>query len=309
MMLMLPWCFNCQPECSAVFKSALGGTGGCHGYPFFHFSNCSVATFSEGGGPRSGSADSGSDPACGLAQLYVLRLPTQARPRGLSPSPSAGTRIPQVAGTTRPARLPAQKLQASAALSICIGFAQFPLVPASSATSSPNLVARWVSRRLPLIWPENRACFGGYRGLGPSIAGEQPKLCRSAAGNPSSRSLRSHGRHSDGNATAPPDSAPFRSYFRATMRSQRIRVCAAVQVAAILRIPPRKTCDLMGASLTTRTRWLHAASTWHRLAQWYEPAACAKKTIRPLRIQMVNRASSRAHTRLELRAASAGRFG
>jgi len=82
------------------------GAGGCHGPPFFHFSNCSVATFSEGGGPRSGSADSGSDPACGLAQLYVLRLPTQARPRGLSPSPSAGFRFLQVAGATRPARLP-----------------------------------------------------------------------------------------------------------------------------------------------------------------------------------------------------------
>ena len=119
------------------------------------FSNCSVATFSEGGGPRSGSADSGSDPACGLAQLYVLRLPTQARPRGISPSPSAGTRFPQVAGMDRPARLPAQKLQASAAWTICIAFAHFPLVRAPSATSSPNLVDRWIhSRRLPLVWSE-----------------------------------------------------------------------------------------------------------------------------------------------------------
>ena len=256
-------------------------SGGCHGPPFFHFSNCSVATFSEGGGPRSCSADSGSDPACGLVQLYVLRLPTQARPRGLSPSPSAGFRIPQVAGATRPARLPAQKLQASAAWTICVVFALFPLVRAPSATSSPNLVARWVSRRLPLMRSENRAYFGGYRGLGPLIAGEQPKLCRSAAGNPSSRSLRSNGRRSDGSATAPPHSAPFRSHFRATMRLQRIRVCAAVQVAPILRIPPRKPCDLSGASLTTRTRGPHAASTWHQLAQWYEPAACAKVSIPP----------------------------
>jgi hypothetical protein len=250
-------------------------------YPFFHFSNCSVATFSEGGAPRSGSADSGSDPACGLVRLYVLRLPTQARPRGLSPSPSAGTRFLQVAGATRPARLPAQKLQASAAWTLYIGFAHFPLVRAPSPASSPNLVARWVSRRLPLMWPENRAYFGGYRGLVPSIAGERPNFCRSAAGNPSSRSLRSNGRHSDGNATAPPDSALFRSYFRATMRSQRIHVCASVQVAPILRIPPRKPCDLSGASLTTRTRRLHAVSTWHKLAQRHEPAACAKRSIPP----------------------------
>ena len=185
---------------------------------FFSFSNCSVATFAEGGGPRSGSADSGSDPACGLAQLYVLRLPMQARPRGLPPPFSAGFRIPQVAGATRPARLPAQKLQASAASTICIVFAPFPLVRAPSATSSPNLVARWGFRRLPLVRSEIRAYFGGYRGLGPLIAGEQPKLCRSAAGNPSSRSLRSNGRHPDGSATAPPDSAPFRTHFRAAMR-------------------------------------------------------------------------------------------
>ena len=170
-----------------------------------------MATFSEGVGPRYCPADSGSDPECGLAQLYVLRLPTQARPRGISPSPSAGIRFPQVAGMDRPARLPAQKLQASAAWTLCIVFALFPLVRAPSATSSPNLVARRVSRRLPLMRSENRAYFAGYRGLGPLIAGEQPKLCRSAAGNPSSRSLRSNGRHSDGNATVPPDSAPFRS--------------------------------------------------------------------------------------------------
>ena len=221
-----------------------------------------MATFSEGGGPRSGSADSGSDPECGLAQLYVLRLPTQARPRGISPSPSAGTRFPQVAGMDRPARLSAQKLQASAAWTLCIGFAPFPLVRAPSATSSPNLVARRVSRRLPLMRSENRAYFAGYRGLGPLIAGEQPKLCRSAAGNPSSRSLRSNGRHSDGNATAPPDSAPFRSYSCDGMRRECMCVCASVQVAPILRIPPRKPCDLSGASLTTRTRRLHAVSTW-----------------------------------------------
>ena len=121
-------------------------------------------------------------PAGGPVELYVLRLPTQARPRGISPSPSAGTRFPQVAGATRPARLPAQKLQASAAWTLCIGFAHFSLVRAPSATSSPNLVARWVSRRLPLMRSENRAYFAGYRGLGPLIAGEQPKLCRSAAG-------------------------------------------------------------------------------------------------------------------------------
>ena len=165
----------------------------------------------DGGCQRSRPADSDVKPAGGPVELYVLRLCAQARPRVTAPSPSAGTRFPQVAGMDRPARLSAQKLQASAAWTLCIVFAHFSLVRAPSATSSPDLVARWVSRRLPLMWSKNRAYFGGFRTLRPLIAGEQPKLCRSAAGNPSSRSLRSNGRHSDGNATAPPDSAPFRS--------------------------------------------------------------------------------------------------
>jgi hypothetical protein len=76
----------------------------------------------------------------------------------------------------------------SAALTISIGFARFPFVRAPYATSSPNLVAKVDTRRLPLISSEN---LGGYRVLIPSIAVEQPKRCRSAGGNPSNRSLRS----------------------------------------------------------------------------------------------------------------------
>ena len=188
--------------------------------------------------------------------------------------------------------LPAQKLHASAALTLCIVFAHFSLVRAPSATSSPNLVARWVSRRLPLMRSENRACFGGFRTLRPLIAGEQPKLCRSAAGNPSSRSLRSNGRHSDGGATAPPDSAPFRSYSCDGMRCECMGVCASVQAAPILRIPPRKPGDLSGASLTTRTRRLHAVSTWRSTRNGTSLPRAQEKSIRPLRIRMVNRASS-----------------
>jgi hypothetical protein len=98
--------------------------------------------------------------------------------------------------------------------------------------------------------------------LMPSIAGEQPKLCRSAHGDPSNRSLRSNGRLSDGSASPPPDFAPFWSYSCDGMRRECMCVCAAVQVAPTLRIPPRKPCDLSGASLTPRPRRLHAVSTW-----------------------------------------------
>ena len=136
-----------------------------------------------------------------------MRLCAQAWPRSSTPSSAGGTRFPQVAGAARPARLAAGKRRAAAAWTISTVWTRFPFVRRLSASSSPNLVA-WVDdRRLPLMRSETRACFGGYCMLIPSIAGEQPQLCRSAGGNPSSRSLRSQGRHSDGNATAPPDSA------------------------------------------------------------------------------------------------------
>ena len=191
-------------------------------------------------------------------KLYLLRLCAQAWPRFTTPSSAGGTRFPQVAGAARPARLVAGKRRAAAALIIGIVWARFSFVRKLSATSSFNLVARVDDRHLPLMWSENRACFGGYCMLMPSIAGEQPELCRSANGDPGNRSLRSNGRHSDASVSPPPDSAPFWSYSCDGMRY----VCAAVQVAPILRIPPRKPCDLSGASLTTRTRRLHAVSTW-----------------------------------------------
>ena len=138
----------------------------------------------------------------------------------------------------------------------------FPFFCEPSRLAIPTFGRRADDRRLPLMWPENRAYFGGHRLLRPWTAGEQPKLCRSAPGDPSSRSLRSNGRQSDGSASPPPDSAPFWSYSCDGMRRECMCVCAAVQVAPILRIPPRKPCDLSGASPTPRTRRLRAVSTW-----------------------------------------------
>ena len=100
--------------------------------------------------------------------------------------------------------------------------------------------------------------------LVPSIAGEQPQLCRSTAGNPSSRSLRSQGRHSDGNATAPPDSAAVPVVFRDRhVFAARVRLCGCAGRS----YPSHSTSqlhELMGASPTTRTRQVHAVSRWHR---------------------------------------------
>jgi hypothetical protein len=56
---------------------------------------------------------------------------------------------------------------------------------------------------------------------------------------------------------------PFRSYSSVATYLQRIRVCAAVQVSPILRIPPRSSRNLMEASFTTRKRRASAASRWH----------------------------------------------
>jgi hypothetical protein len=245
-----------QEQIAAFFLKQGGGVATL---VFFHRN---ALTRSDGGGQRSRPADYDVEPAGGPVELYVLRLCAQAWPRFTITSSTDGTRFPQVAGAARPARLVAGKRRAAAALIIRIVWARFPFVRKLSATSSPSLVARVDDRRLPLMWSENRACFGGYCMLMPSIAGEQPKLCRSAPGAPSNRSLRSHGRHSDGSASPPPDSAPFRSYSCDGMRRECMYVCAAVQVAPILRIPPRKPGDLSGASPTPRTSRPHAVSTW-----------------------------------------------
>ncbi len=46
-------------------------------------------------------------------------------------------------------------------------------------------------RRLPFTWRGKPRVFGRYCAVMCSIAGEQPKVCRSAHGDPSNRSLRS----------------------------------------------------------------------------------------------------------------------
>ncbi len=127
----------------------------------------------------------------------------------------------------------------------------------------------------------------------PSIAGEQPKLCRSAHGKPSSRSLRSQGRHSDGNATAPPDSASvpvvFPGCYVFTTHSLRCS-CAGRSY------PSHSTSQLhklMGASPTTRTRQFHAVSRWHRSRTGMN-LPCAPKHLSTLAHSDGKRASRRS---------------
>jgi hypothetical protein len=110
----------------------------------------------------------------------------------------------------------------------------------------------------------------------PSIAGEQPKLCRSAACNPSSRWLRSQERHSDENATAPPDSA-FPVVFRDRyVLATRVRLWA-VQVAPIFRIPPRNFTKSCNDANETCPSSLKLAT----VAYGYESAVCAKISTNP----------------------------
>ena len=113
-----------------------------------------------------------------------------------------------------------------------------------------------------------------------SIAGEQPKPCRSAGGNPSNRSLRSNGR-----------------LFR------REHIGAARFLAVLVRFPRGyafamhlRLCGRAGRSYpshSTSQALRSDGSEPHdanetgscrfdlaQLTQWYEPAACTKPTIR-----------------------------
>ena len=114
-----------------------------------------------------------------------------------------------------------------------------------------------------------------------SIAGEQPKPCRSAGGNPSNRSVRSNGRHSDGNATAPPDSAAVPVVFRDRhVFAARVRLCGCAGRS----YPSQSTSQLheiMGARRTTRTRQVHAVSRWHR-SRTVVSVPCAPKYLSTL---------------------------
>jgi hypothetical protein len=113
-----------------------------------------------------------------------------------------------------------------------------------------------------------------------SIAGEQPQLCRSAGGNPSNRSLRSKGRHSDGNATAPPDVAPvlvvFLSCYAFAMDT-RLCGCAGRSYPShsASQLPQSHGSELHDANETRPCSF-----TLAQLAYWYEPAVCAKISIK-----------------------------
>ena len=221
------------------------------------------------------------NPLGGPVKLYVLRLCAKAWPRSSTPSSAGGTRFPQVAGAARPARLVAGKRRAAAALIVRIVWARFPFVRRLSVSSSPNLVARVDDRRLPLMCAENRACFGGECMLISSIAGEQPQLCRSAHGDPSNRSLRSKGRHSDGNATAPPDSAAVPVVFlRCYVFATHTRLCGC----AGLSYPSHSTSPLPqphGSEIHDANETRPCSFTLAQVAYWYEPAVCATTSIKP----------------------------
>ena len=141
----------------------------------------------------------------------------------------------------------------------------------------------------------------------PSIAGEQPQLCRSAGGNSSNRSLRSKGRHSDGNATAPPDSAAVPVVFLSCyVFATDTRLCGCAGPS----YPSHSTSQLPqshGSELHDANETRPCSFTLAPVAYWYEPAVCAKNIHQTLRIRTVT-ARPDAHSRLERRAASAGRF-
>ena len=144
----------------------------------------------------------------------------------------------------------------------------------------PTFGCQLGDRRLPFMWRGKPRVFGGYCVMTSSIAGEQPKLCRSAGGDPSNRSLRSKGRHSDGNATAPPDSAAVPVVFRDLhVFATRVRLCGCAGRS----YPSQSTSQLPqshGSELHDANETRPGSFTLAQLAHWYEPAVCAKISIK-----------------------------
>jgi hypothetical protein len=135
-------------------------------------------------------------------------------------------------------------------------------------------------RRLPFTWLGEPRVFEGYCVVISSIAGEQPKVCRSAHGDPSNRSLRSNGRHSDGNATAPPDSAAVPVVFLSCYvfaTDTRLCGCAGLSYPShsTSQLPQSHGSELHGASETRPCSF-----TLAQLAYWYDPAVCAKMSFK-----------------------------
>jgi hypothetical protein len=136
-------------------------------------------------------------------------------------------------------------------------------------------------RRLPFTWRGKPRVFGGYCVMTSSIAGELPKICRSAGGDPSNRSLRSKGRHSDGNATAPPDSAAVPVVFLSCyVFATHARLCGC----AGLFYPSHSTSQLPqshGSELHEANETGSCSFTLALVAYWCEPAVCAKISFSP----------------------------
>ena len=137
------------------------------------------------------------------------------------------------------------------------------------------------ARRLPLMWVENRACFGGYCMLISSIAGEQPQLCRSTAGDPSSRSLRSQEtpsrRERDGAPGFRRISGRIPGLLCIYNAFASVRLCRSLLSFAFHLAAPRTHGSEAHDANETRPSGLKLAP----VAYGYEPVVCAKTSIKP----------------------------
>jgi hypothetical protein len=164
----------------------------------------------------------------------------------------------------------------------------------------PVSCIRWRHPPFPRRWREPPRRIRCVQTAQDGVTTPQHHVC------PVSRSLRSKGRHSDGNETAPPDfaagSVVFLSCYVFTTHSLRCG-CAGRSY------PSHSTSQLyeiMGARRTTRTRRVHPASRW-RQSRTGMSLPCAPQHLTNLAHSDGKRASRWAHSRLEFGAASAGR--
>ncbi len=195
-------------------------------------------------------------------------------------TPAGGIRHFRDAGASHPEAFGACKLLGPASLYHHGSSARFAARLPPSLPRIPMFGCQPDDRRLPFTWRGKPRVFGGYCGMMPSIAGEQPQLCRSAGGNPNNRSLRSKGRRSDGNATAPPDSAAVLVVFLSCYvfaTDTRLCGCAGRSYPShsTSQLPQSHGSELHGANETRPCSFTQA-----QVAYWYEPAVCAKASIK-----------------------------
>ena len=186
----------------------------------------------------------------------------------------------------------------------------FPFSCEPSRLTIPTFGRRADDRRLPLMWPENRAYFGGHRLLRPKLNRRRAAETLPIRRRQPKQSVAA--KHTDAIPTGARRRHPIpRRSGRIPAMVCVVNACASVRLCRSL---PSFAFHL-ASPVICRER----ASRRERDGPMPFHPGAARATVRACRVRKPihptlahsdgDRASSCAHTRLALRAASAGRFG